>query len=126
MTIVLRRRPPTVTQLLRLLNRVKVKCITWFPDKKQLGEWRPDETDGDIEGTIVLAVKGDAKRGMDGLVTGGLHELTHAFFQVRCSDDRVHHDKIYRWESLMFKSLTLRESMSIRIGNSYIYEVEDP
>ena len=126
-TIRIRKRPPTVVQLLRLLNKVRVKCINYFPDKSQRGEWRPlPETDGDIGGTVVVATKADPQRGVDGLISVGLHELTHAFFQINCQDDRVHHNRIYRWEGLIFKSRALREAMAVRIANSYIFGVEDP
>ncbi len=91
-----------------------------------IGEWRPDEDDGELDGTIVLAVRVDAKRGIDSLILAGLHELTHGYFQVNCRDDRIHHDKVYRWELTLFRSRALREAMSVRIGNSYIYGVEDP
>ena len=122
-----RKRPPTVRQLLGTLNKVRVRCINKFKtDPSQTGEWRPDETDSDLEGIIVIATKIDAKRGVDGLLTYALHELVHAYFQVNCNDNRAHHDKIYRWESLLFRSRALREAMAIRVGNAYIYGQEEP
>lgn len=126
MTSIARKRPPTVSQLLRLLNKCRVKCITRFKVPQQIGEWRPDEGDSEVAGTIVIATKVDSKRGFDVLILSGLHELAHGFFQVNCNDNRFHHDKIYRWETLLFKSRTLREAMSVRVGNAYVYGVEDP
>jgi hypothetical protein len=124
--VVKRRRPPTVTQLLALLRRVRVKTIRRFDEPVQQGEWRPDNGDSDLVGTIVIALDVDRQRGIDAAITAGIHELTHAFFQVNCRDDRVHHSRVYRWEGLLFRSRALREAMAVRIGNAAIYGHEEP
>lgn len=121
-----RRRPPTTKQLLLLLGKVRVRVISKFSDPAQTGEWRPDETDTEFEGTLVVSSEKNRKQGMDGLIVDALHELVHAFFQVNCNDDRTHHDKVYRWESVMFRSRALREAMAVRVGNAYIFGVEEP
>ena len=119
-------KPPTTKQLLTLLPKLRVRVIRRFPDPHQTGEWRPDDAHDDAQGTIVVATSPDRKRGMDGLITYGLHELIHAYYQLICQDDRAHEERVYRWESVLFKSRALREAMAVRIGNASIFRVEDP
>jgi len=120
-----RKRPPTVSQLIRLLAQIRVKCIRKFKGSQQIGEWRP-YVGQELKGEIALAVRADEKRGFDALITAGGHELCHAFFNINCNDDRYHHDRVYRWESVLFRSRALREAMALRIGNAYIYGQEEP
>ena len=117
-------KPPTIQALLHLLDEVSVRIVSRARLQVDGGELQDFKGYYDWQNKTIVIGKARHRGQFEDMVATGIHELLHAFFDVRLEDERHHEDDVGRWEMRYFRSRALREAMGIRVANAAIFKRE--